>query len=58
MAIILVCLCVLRTALLLLFLNRFGTLESVAAVYPCAWVAASAALAVYWRRMCRENRTA
>lgn len=58
MVIILVCLCVLRTALLLLFLNRFGTLESVAAVYPCAWVAASAALAVYWRRMCRENRTA
>ena len=50
MAVIMTCLCALRTGLLAVFTNVWGTLEAVAAVYPCAWLAAAVCLTVCWRR--------
>ncbi len=50
MVLILANICALRTLLLVLFTLTFGTLESVAAVYPCAWLAAALSLAVYWKK--------
>ena len=50
MAVIMTCLCALRTGLLAVFTNVWGTPEAVAAVYPCAWLAAAACLTVCWRR--------
>lgn len=50
MILILANICVLRTALLILFTRIFGTLESVAAVYPCAWLAAALSLIIYWKK--------
>lgn len=50
MIIILLCMCVLRTGLLTLFRRIWGSLEAVAAVYPCAWLAAALCLAVWWRK--------
>lgn len=48
MVIILLNICVLRTILLFIFLNVWGTLESVAAVYPCAWFGCALCLFIYW----------
>ena len=48
MVMIMANICGLRTVLLFLFLNIFGTLESVAAVYPCAWFGASLCFLIYW----------
>lgn len=48
MLIVLFSMCVFRTVLLALFNHLFGTLESVAAVYPCAWLLAAVSLTVYW----------
>lgn len=48
MALILICICGLRTVLLLVFNRLFGSLEAVAAVYPCAWLAAAVCLTACW----------
>lgn len=48
MVIIMANICGLRTVLLFIFLNVFGTLESVAAVYPCAWFGAALCFFIYW----------
>ena len=50
MIIILVCMCVLRTALLAVFTGIWDSLEAVAAVYPSAWLAAAVCLTLWWRR--------
>jgi len=49
MLIIFASICVFRTILLSLFTQIWGSLESVVAVYPSAWVAASLCLVLYWR---------
>ena len=48
MVIIMANICGLRTILLFIFLNTFGTLESVAFVYPCAWFCAALCFFIYW----------
>ena len=48
MIIIMANICGLRTVLLFIFLNVFGTLEGVAAVYPCAWFGAALCFFIYW----------
>lgn len=50
MLVILLCMCVLRTLLLFVFTRVWGSLEAVAAVYPCAWLAAAVFLTVFWQR--------
>ncbi len=50
MAVILLCLCVLRTLLLFAFTQAWDSLEAVAAVYPCAWLAAAVCLTFFWLR--------
>ena len=48
MAIIMANICGLRTILLFIFLNIWGTLEGVAFVYPCAWFGAALCFFIYW----------
>lgn len=54
MVIILSCMCIFRTILLLLFGHVWGTVEAVAAVYPCAWLAAAICLGGCWRKKSSE----
>ncbi len=56
MAIILLCVCVLRTVLLMTFTHIWGSLEAVAAVYPSAWLAAAVCLTLYWKYFLRRLR--
>lgn len=56
MVMILFCMCILRTLLLFIFTRVWGSLEAVAAVYPCAWVAAAFCLSACWRRKTRTER--
>ena len=48
MVIILLNICVLRTVLLFVYINIWGTLESVAAVYPSVWFTAALSFFIYW----------
>ncbi len=50
MLIILICMCAVRTVLLAVFCNIWNSLEAVAAVYPCAWLAAAFCLALRWKK--------
>ncbi len=51
MVLIMLCICVFRTVLLFAFNSIWGSLEAVAAVYPCAWMAAAVCLSVYWMKV-------
>ncbi|MGI6007649.1 MAG: MATE family efflux transporter [Ruminococcus sp.] len=56
MVLILLCICVFRTVLLFVFHHIWGSLEAVAAVYPCAWLAAAVCLTLCWRKSRKRLR--
>lgn len=49
MGIILCNLCVFRTVLLVVLTNVWGSLESVAAVYPVTWLTTAVCFVIYWK---------
>ena len=55
MAVILICMCVLRTVFLAVFTGIWNSVEAVAAVYPSAWLAAALCLTLCWRRIFRAQ---
>ena len=57
MVLILFCMCVLRTGMLFLFQQIWGTLEAVAAVYPCVWLAAAVCLVLAWKKSYNKLRS-
>ena len=57
MVLILFCMCVLRTGMLFLFQQIWGTLEAVAAVYPCAWLAGAVCLVLAWKKSYNKLRS-
>lgn len=54
MAVILLCMCVLRTVFLAVFTGIWNSVEAVAAVYPSAWLAAALCLNFCFRRVIRS----
>ena len=55
MRIVLLNICLIRTALLFLIVPRIGRIEGVALCYPITWALTAAGMALYYRRFRRER---